>query len=409
MKNNKTKKKINNNNNKKTNNKENEFGSNTKKDSYKENKSKNKSTPDIQKNKIIQSDTQLQNKQKETNIPQENNIKKEKINKSENKFINNTKQFIKDNFKSIILMLIFIIVVNIEFPYYIEAPGGTINLSKRIDDNYNKKDGSLNMLYVTQYRGNIVTLLLGQLFSSWDIYEISNQQISNETSHEIYLRNKVMLDNSIQNATFVAYQEAGKEIKIKDNKNIVIATTKDNGIKIGDNIISVDNHQISNINELKSYLNSKNVGDEVKVIYERDDKEKTLNIKLDKDKILGVAMITNYEYELPEELNINFRNGEGGSSGGLILTLGIYSEITGIDILKGRNIAGTGTIDIEGNIGEIDGVKYKIAGAVKDKMDVVLVSPYNYEEAKKVVKENNYDIELVEVSTFKEAIEYLTK
>ena len=33
----------------------------------------------------------------------------------------------------------------------------------------------------------------------------------------------------------------------------------------------------------------------------------------------------------------------------------------------------------------------------------------NYEEAKKVVKENNYDIELVKVSTFKEAIDYLTK
>ena len=413
MKNNNTKNKINNN-NKKTNNKEINFGANKQKDnnkidSYKENNSKNKSTSDRKNNKIIQPNTESINKQKENKIPQENDMKKEKNSKSENKFINNAKQFIKENFKSIILMIIFIIVVNIEFPYYIEAPGGTINLSKRIDDNYNKKDGSLNMLYVTQYRGNVVTLLLGQLFSSWDIYEISNQQISNETSHEIYLRNKVMLDNSIQNATFVAYQEARKEITIKDTKNIVIATTKDNGIKIGDNIISVDNHQISNINELKSYLNSKNVGDEVKVIFERDDKEKTINIKLDKDKILGVAMITNYEYELPEELNINFRNGEGGSSGGLILTLGIYSEITGIDILKGRNIAGTGTIDIEGNIGEIDGVKYKIAGAVKDKMDVVLVSPYNYEEAKKVVKENNYDIELVEVSTFKEAIEYLTK
>lgn len=413
MKNNNTKKKINKD-NKKTNNKEINFGANKQKDnnkidSYKENNSKNKSTSDRKNNKIIQPNTESINKQKENKIPQENDMKKEKNNKSENKFINNTKQFIKENFKSIILMIIFIIVVNIEFPYYIEAPGGTINLSKRIDDNYNKKDGSLNMLYVTQYRGNVVTLLLGQLFSTWDIYEISNQQISNETSHEIYLRNKVMLDNSIQNATFVAYQETGKEITIKDTKNIVIATTKDNGIKIGDNIISVDNHQISNINELKSYLNSKSVGDEVKVIFERDDKEKTINIKLDKDKILGVAMITNYEYELPEELNINFRNGEGGSSGGLILTLGIYSEITGIDILKGRNIAGTGTIDIEGNIGEIDGVKYKIAGAVKDKMDVVLVSPYNYEEAKKVIKENNYDIELVEVSTFKEAIEYLTK
>ena len=42
-------------------------------------------------------------------------------------------------------------------------------------------------------------------------------------------------------------------------------------------------------------------------------------------------------------------------------------------------------------------------------MDIVLVSPYNYEEAKKVVEENKYDIELVEVSTFEEAINYLTK
>ena len=42
-------------------------------------------------------------------------------------------------------------------------------------------------------------------------------------------------------------------------------------------------------------------------------------------------------------------------------------------------------------------------------MDIILVSPYNYEEAKKVIEENKYDIELVKVSTFKEAIDYLTK
>ena len=120
-------------------------------------------------------------------------------------------------------------------------------------------------------------------------------------------------------------------------------------------------------------------------------------------------LITNYTYETDEELDIAFRNGEGGSSGGLILALGIYNKITGDDILKGRNIAGTGTIDNDGNIGEIDGIKYKIAGAVKDKMDIVLVSPDNYEEAKKIIKDNNYKIELVKVSTFKEAIDYLKK
>lgn len=319
------------------------------------------------------------------------------------------KKFIKENIKPLIFMIILIIVVNVELPYYIEAPGGTINLTERINENYNKKNGSLNMLYVTEYKGNIVTVLLSKIIKTWDLYEISNQQVSDEDAKDIYIRNKVMLENSIQNATLVAYKEANKKIEIKETKNIVIATTKDNGIEIGDEIIEVDNTPVIDITTIKKNLETKKENDIVKIKIKRNGKTKEIPITLDKTKVIGIAMITNYEYETEDELNINFKSGEGGSSGGLVLALGIYSEITGIDLLKGRNVAGTGTIDALGNVGEIDGVKYKIAGAVKNKMDVILVSPYNYEEAKKVIKENNYKIELVKVSTFKEAIEYLTK
>ena len=319
------------------------------------------------------------------------------------------KKFLKENLKFIIFMIILITVVNIELPYYIEAPGGTINLTKRIDDNYDKENGSLNMLYVTEYKGNIVTVLLSKIIKSWDLYEISEQQISDEDANDIYIRNKVMLENSIQNATFVAYNYANKKIEIKDTKNIVIATTKENGIEIGDIINSIDEIPIENSSTIKNYIDNLSKGDTVTLNIIRDGKEKQINITLDEDKVIGVMIITNYVYETEDEIDIDFKNGEGGSSGGLILSLGIYSEITGIDLLKGRNIAGTGTIDIDGNVGEIDGIKYKIAGAVKNNMDVILVSPYNYEEAKKVIDDNNYKIELVCVKTFEEAIEYLTK
>ena len=319
------------------------------------------------------------------------------------------KKFLKENFKQIIFIILLIIAVNIELPYYIEAPGGTINLSKRIDKSYNKKNGSLNMLYVTEYKGNIVTVPLSKIIKSWDLYEISNQQVSNENAEDIYVRNKVMLDNSIQNAMFVAYNYAGKNIKIKDKENIVIATTKDNGLKIGDIILKIDNREVEDIKTIKEYLNTINPGQELSIIIKRNNHEKEVKITLDEDRLLGIMMVTNYIYDTPDDLNIAFKSGEGGSSGGLVLTLGIYSQITGIDLLKGRNIAGTGTIDIDGFVGEIDGIKYKIAGAVKNKMDIVLVSPYNYEEAMKVVKENNYNIKIVKVNTFKEAVEYLTK
>ena len=40
-------------------------------------------------------------------------------------------------------------------------------------------------------------------------------------------------------------------------------------------------------------------------------------------------------------------------------------------------------------------------------MDVVLVPEGNYEEALEVKKEKNYDIEIVSIKTFNDAIEYL--
>ena len=46
-------------------------------------------------------------------------------------------------------------------------------------------------------------------------------------------------------------------------------------------------------------------------------------------------------------------------------------------------------------------------GAVKNKMDIILVPSANYKEAMKVKKEKNYKIKIVEVKTFQDAIKYL--
>ena len=88
-------------------------------------------------------------------------------------------------------------------------------------------------------------------------------------------------------------------------------------------------------------------------------------------------------------------------------SLAIYTKLTGIDLLKGRKIVGTGTIDSNGNVGEIGGVKYKLMGAEKGKADIFFVPEENYDEALQVKKEKNYQIEVVKVKTLHEAIEYL--
>lgn len=323
------------------------------------------------------------------------------------------KKFWKENKFYLLVTLIIIIVSNYRLPYYVSSPGGTININNRIEyEDLVSYEGSLNMLYVSQYEATIPIYLMSYIMKDWDLESISENQISNETYQEIDTRNKIMLDNSINNATYVAYQAAGKEIEVKDKKNLVIGTLADIDLKIGDELLQLDGHDIDDFSMIKETILEHEIGDTLLFKIKRDGKEKEIKAEvkdLDGEKGIGVVIITNYEYETDPEIKLNFKKSESGSSGGMMMALSIYSAISGEDILKGRNIAGTGTIDIEGNVGKIDGIKYKIIGAVSDDMDVVLVPSDNYEEAKEVVKEKGYDIELVEVMTFDDAIEYLSK
>lgn len=320
------------------------------------------------------------------------------------------KQFMKENYKFLLLILFVVLFFNIKLPYYIMAPGGIINITDRVEmEGYKSSDGSLNMLYVSEYEGTPAALLLAKL-RTWDIEKNEDRQIADESAKEIEKRNKIMRDNSLDIATMVAYTEAGKEITINSKKNIVIAVTSSNGLKVGDIILETDGRKCDDIKEIKKIITSKEVGDTITFKVLRDYKEEIIKSRVlleNNTKVIGVVIITEYDYDIDPEINIKFKNSESGASGGLMLTLTIYNAISNEDIIKGRNIAGTGTISSDGSVGEIDGIKYKIMGAAQNNMDIAFVPSANYDEAIQTKEKYNYDIEIVRVDTFKEAVEYL--
>lgn len=323
------------------------------------------------------------------------------------------KKFIKENYKIILLMILIILFFNIKLPYYILAPGGTINITNRVvmEDYKKEENGSINMLYVSEYDGTPASLLMAKI-KNYDIESNKERQISNETIKEINKRNKIMRDNSLDIATMVAYTEAGKKIDIKNRKNVVVATTIDNGLEIGDEIITVDNIKCEEVADIKKQINNKEENDIITFKILRENKEKEIKSKVlleGTNKIVGAVIITEYDYEINPQIDIKFKNSESGASGGLMLALTIYNAITEDDIIKGRTIAGTGTISLDGTVGEIDGIKYKIMGAAKNKVDIVFVPSANYEEAIMTKNKYKYNLEIVRVDTFKEAIEYLKK
>lgn len=320
------------------------------------------------------------------------------------------REFIKREYKFILFIVVILCLFYIKLPYYISAPGGIINVTDRIEmEGYKNTGGSLNMLYVSEYEATPATMLWAK-FLDYDIDSSKDRQISNENMHEIEERNKIMRDNSLDIATLVAYIKAGKSIDIKEKRNVVIATTSENGLKVGDIILSIDNIKCEEVTDIKNIIKSKQEGDTITFRVMRNNKEKEIKSKVlleDNTKVIGVIIVTEYDYDLDPKINIKFKNSESGSSGGLILALTIYNAISDEDIIKGRNIAGTGTISSDGTVGEIDGVKYKIMGAAKSNMDIVFVPAGNYDEAINTKKKYNYNLEIVKVDTFDEAVDYL--
>lgn len=108
--------------------------------------------------------------------------------------------------------------------------------------------------------------------------------------------------------------------------------------------------------------------------------------------------------------------GFGGPSGGAMLTLSIYQQITGQDILQGRTIAGTGTIENGGMIGQVGGISQKVAAAhsagaalffVPDFADMDMTTESNYAEAVRTRDFLQSDMQIIPVNTLQDIIRYL--
>ena len=122
------------------------------------------------------------------------------------------------------------------------------------------------MLYVTEYEATIPIYLMSYLLDDWDLESIKESQVSDESMKEIEIRNKIMLNNSVNNAKYVAYKEANKEINISSKKHQVIGTITDTNLKIGDEIIKINNSKIDNLDDIKAIITNSNIGDEFLLI-----------------------------------------------------------------------------------------------------------------------------------------------
>lgn len=333
-----------------------------------------------------------------------------------NKIYENIKKYIIENYKFLLLLLILFLVFTIRLPYIIYAPGGTLNTKDKIDIASNfKLKGSLNMAYVSSVEGTIPMLTYALINPNWDIEKQEEITSENETYKDLEYRNKMLLEEANDIATIVAYNHSNIKYKTENNKVYVTYIDKQakTNLKIKDQIIKIDNKEVTQKQDLYDYMKTKKPNDKVEFKVLRNGKEKKCKatlLNINKEGKVGIVITETLDIKSDYHIDFTFKDTESGSSGGLMMTLTVYSYLNKIDLTKGKKITGTGTIDREGNVGEISGIKYKLMGAVKEKSDIFLVPQgENYIEARNLKNKKGYDIDIIPIETFDEALKYLEK
>ena len=216
------------------------------------------------------------------------------------------------------------------------------------------------------------------------------------------------MSRSQQIAVAVALRSLGYRVKVAEKGAEVTTVLPDRPaegtLEIGDVIVSARGRRVRSPKELQEAMRAVDPGDAVRLVILRKDERRTLELETtsdpdDEDRaVFGIIVQQAADFEFPVRVRIDAGD-IGGPSAGLAFALDVVDEL-GRDLDRGRRIAVTGELDLEGTVGEIGGVKQKTIGAREAGADVFVVPDENAEEARRYAE----GLEVVAVSTFREAV-----
>lgn len=346
------------------------------------------------------------------------------------------KYFLKREWKWLVAVLtIFIITLGlllIKTKYEVVTPAVISPVDQYITIGESKKDDiSINTTSVYGfYNANLLNFLISKVNPFSDEEKIYSYQDTSTT----YTTKQGTLhrDFSIRNSIVSGYKKAGYNVDVIF-KGYTVTSIYDFGIsmnfELGDTVKKVDDLELSEELSLDKALKKIREIDSSKIkfncLIERDQEEKEVELELyvvEDKKYLPIVTEVDYTFRILDENapKYDYEYGDAlGPSGGLMQSLYIYEKLTGCKLTKGLKIAGTGTIDINGNAGLIGGIKQKIYTANANKVDIFFVPVDNSRETEDDKLKNWKDaeiaykkllftkMEIVPVSSLDDIIKYL--
>jgi PDZ domain-containing protein len=322
------------------------------------------------------------------------------------------------------------VAIPISMPYYAMSPGPVSDVSDyiQVENSSDTTEGELFFLTVSLQEVNVLEWVGAKLDSRVDLAPRENIRPAGVSQEQLRQQNLALMNRSKDNATFVALDYLGYEVTYIGSGAEITATIEESAaeglLQAGDIIKFVDGQEVEFSSDAVDLIGGRAPGDALVLTIERasDTGELELidiplvlgpyrfidedgNVLDDPDRGMAGVMLKDAPVDVifPVDVQIDSQN-IGGPSAGLMFTLEIINDLTEEDITHGRRIAGTGTINADGEVGSIGGMRQKTFGAIDVGAEYLLVPTGNYDEA---VDAAGDDIEVVQVATIQDAMTFL--
>lgn len=279
------------------------------------------------------------------------------------------------------LFLLVIVMAGMTFvglPYVVLSPGPATNVLGAVDGKpvlsvqgarTYPTTGSLDFTTVGFDGGPGRKVTVYDLAQAWlrDDTDVADAKLyfpEDVSPGDVAEQNTEMMNESQVVAAATALRALGRTVPT----HVGIAAVPDGGpaqgiVEKGDVVLAVDGTPATDSAALRAAVTARRPGEDVTLTVRRAGGEKTLTVKTADAQgraVIGVLLRT--DYDLPVQVALN-TGAVGGPSAGLMFSLAIYDVLTPGELTGGQRIAGTGTIEDDGTVGPISGIRQKMVGA----------------------------------------------
>lgn len=201
------------------------------------------------------------------------------------------------------------------------------------------------------------------------------------TTEQSNAQNAALMVDSQQDAVAAALNELGYDFpEAVAVKQVIKGTPAADVFTVGDEITTVNGEPVPGVQTLRKLVAANGTDKPAEVGILRKGVASTVSItpvSSGGQTVLGIG--AGMDYTFPFDVKIQLDD-VGGPSAGQMFALGIIDKLTPGELNGGKRVAGTGTIDNEGNIGPIGGIRQKMFGARAAGATVFLAPATNCDE-----------------------------